>query len=267
MSLSIKWPISLNTWFTIPLLTIRQQTNSYSTRRLHKQKSIKKPLNRHADGTASCDKLSLWTRLWLPATVVTMEEKYAVCPCVAEFWCSITSIAFASPALVYLFMPLQAIPWQVHVCCIFGVLSALASTIYHCTLFKLFSSLDAAIACTTMHVFMLLVLSTSYSHLSWMHNYGFWLLNVVSVLVYILHRWENTAKPAVQVIAISAFLFSVGLVQLGAWNALFAGWSGITCFLLDRKHVMPVHSIWHIGGGLSLGLATYSVMQHQLIES
>jgi hypothetical protein len=56
-----------------------------------------------------------------------------------------------------------------------------------------------------------------------MHDSGFWTLNIVLVLAYILHRWANTAKPAVQVISISALLFSWGLVQLGAWDALVAG--------------------------------------------
>ncbi|KAI9595589.1 hypothetical protein BDF19DRAFT_440950 [Syncephalis fuscata] len=213
------------------------------------------------------EEVPLWDKLWSPATVVTMERKYAVCPCVAEFWCSITSIAFASPILIYLFVPYNLISWQIHVCCIFGILSASASTIYHWTLFKLFSSLDAAIACTTMHVFMLLVLGECYPYQSWIRSSSFWISNVVLVLAYILHRWENTAKPAVQVISFSATLFSWGLMQLEEWYALVFGWLGIICFLVDRKNMVAAHSIWHIGGGLSLGLAAWAVIYRQIADN
>ncbi|RKP09577.1 hypothetical protein THASP1DRAFT_28630 [Thamnocephalis sphaerospora] len=207
----------------------------------------------------------LWTRLWEPATVVTMEQKYAVCCGAAEFWCSITSLVFAAPCLVYLVFPFEVIPWQAHVCCIFSLCTATASALYHWTLYKLFSSLDAAIACLTVHLYTLLIANEVWpEHSGWLADPTVWGVSAFAVLAHILRRWEHTARPTVQLMGIIIVLYSYSLIYLGLWGAAVAGWIGIFCFLADRKGIAAVHSAWHIGGGLSLGATAYAVLLRQL---
>ncbi|KAI3639139.1 hypothetical protein MIR68_002669 [Amoeboaphelidium protococcarum] len=109
---------------------------------------------------------TVFQRMFRKANVVTMEPKYAMSKHVAEFWCTVTSPAFALPALLYIYplntsflilvqdtnKALTATPQKVeftfftHLCLCFSVFTAIMSTKYHQCLCKIYSSLDAGFA-------------------------------------------------------------------------------------------------------------------------
>jgi inner membrane protein involved in colicin E2 resistance len=70
--------------------------------------------------------------------------------------------------------------------------------------------------------------------------------------VIFLIRWENTASTSVVLCTIIAPVKVYVLITTGQYAAAFFGVTGISCFLLDRLNVAPVHSFWHILGGLCL---------------
>jgi hypothetical protein len=184
-----------------------------------------------------------------------------VCGCAAEFWCSITSLVFAAPCLAYLWFPIEVIPWQAHACCILSFITALVSAAYHWTLYKIFSSLDAAMACLTIHLFTLLVNNRVWPELdAWLANPTVWTTSAVLVLGHILRRWEHTARPTVQLMGGIIVFYTYALFYLGLWTSAITGWFGVVCFLADRKGYAPVHSFWHIGGGLSLAATMFAVL-------
>jgi inner membrane protein involved in colicin E2 resistance len=113
---------------------------------------------------------------------------------------------------------------------------------------KLFSSCDAAFATMMMGLntfalalpYATFATSTTYLHL------------LLILAVIFLIRWENTASTSVVLCTIIAPVKVYVLITTGQYAAAFFGVTGISCFLLDRLNVAPVHSFWHILGGLCL---------------
>jgi len=88
---------------------------------------------------------------FLPAKTTTMEHKHAVVPWAAEFWCTVTSPAFSLPALLWLVMPVDAMPSMLHVTICLAILTSVVSTLYHATLWKILSFLDTSLAVVTFY--------------------------------------------------------------------------------------------------------------------
>ncbi|KAJ3001658.1 hypothetical protein HKX48_002766 [Thoreauomyces humboldtii] len=103
-------------------------------------------------GNGEHGRIPLLERLFNKATVTTMEDKYTVSRFIAEFYCTLTSPFFALPLLIYLFLPMETIPPLQHACIAGSCLAAFVSTLYHCTLWKVFSSADAAVATVTFYL-------------------------------------------------------------------------------------------------------------------
>ncbi|KAJ3373907.1 hypothetical protein GGF31_008792 [Allomyces arbusculus] len=120
---------------------------------------------------------SLRERLLAPATVTTLEVKYATHPRVAEFYCTITSLFFALPLLLYYthrYDPVECewpaaarthppvdhavvphwarFPVMTEIAIALSVLAAIASTLYHATLVRVLSTCDACVAVTAFYV-------------------------------------------------------------------------------------------------------------------
>lgn len=107
------------------------------------------------------------------AKVTTMEAKFTISPFIAEFWCTVTSPAFAMPVIVWL-LPLTnadlveyfalngmkappklftleprayvQLSWLAQFSILFSIFTASMSAVYHKTLYKIFSSVDCGFA-------------------------------------------------------------------------------------------------------------------------
>ncbi|KAI9297460.1 hypothetical protein K502DRAFT_323272, partial [Neoconidiobolus thromboides FSU 785] len=196
--------------------------------------------------------LTVMEKLFMKAVVVTMESKYYVHPSIAEFWCTITSIFFAFP--LYLLLEFESTTMDPIMTCfiLLSVITAISSFTYHWTLYKLFSSADAAFA-TIMVVLVTFALlgknPTTYpienSPIIWGSALAF------TTLIFIKF-WEDTATTSLIIFALVLPTNFYCMLQLGYYKALVTGIIGISCFIIDRKGVAPTHSCWHFFGGLYL---------------
>ena len=76
---------------------------------------------------------SLFRELSRRPSVTTMENKYFVSSSIAEFWCTVTSPAYAAPCIFWIFHDMTVSLHLVLSCC---ALTALFSTLYHTMLTK-----------------------------------------------------------------------------------------------------------------------------------
>ena len=86
--------------------------------------------------------------------MTTSEPKYAVSPYLAEFYCTLTSPLFALPVMIYAldWDDLPVMGWLFHASVFASVLVATASTLYHATLYRLWSTLDTCLAAVMLWV-------------------------------------------------------------------------------------------------------------------
>ncbi|KAI9208227.1 uncharacterized protein BJ171DRAFT_490707 [Polychytrium aggregatum] len=191
-------------------------------------------------------------RLFIPATVTSMESKYSVVSHIAEFWCTLTSPFFALPLLIYLHVPFNDIPNLQHACIAGACLSALVSLLYHWTLYRLWSTADAAIATITFYLNVISLNRHSPNpHPLWLSELT-WVATFVSIAVLFVLNWEKTHRISVHLILVCLPLALFGFWSIESYIGMVSGITGLLCFILDRKGIVGTHAIWHILGGISL---------------
>ncbi|KAI9090959.1 hypothetical protein DFS34DRAFT_336470 [Phlyctochytrium arcticum] len=194
----------------------------------------------------------LLERLLSAATITSMERKYTVHKRIAEFWCTLTSPFFALPLLIYCFIPASQIPPLQHACIIGSTLAGIVSTLYHCTLYKVFSSADAAVATATFYLNAIsLNRHAPASHAVW-HLEGTWLVCTAGIICLFIYHWERTHHISTNLVlgCVPAAVF--GFYAIESYVGLVTGVSGLLCFIVDRKGWICLHAAWHVLGGLSL---------------
>jgi hypothetical protein len=174
------------------------------------------------------------------APVTTMEKRYAMHPQIAEFWCCVSSIFYASGVIVYAapqsqwadqWLQLNHLPAYVHTCILLGIITAAASTIYHATLWEGMGSFDCSMAIVLWFASTLTTLGLP---LLYQFFIMFPLLGTFGLL------WRRSTRLAI-VAAIIIFPISI-------WACVLKGWiwgaatitllcAGVLCFILDRLKV------------------------------
>ena len=179
------------------------------------------------------------------APVTTMEKRYAMHPQIAEFWCCVTSIFYASGVIVYAaprsewaeqWLQLNHLPAYVHTCIVLGMVTATASTVYHATLWEGLGAFDCSMAIVLWFASTLTCL-------------GLPLLYQFLVLLPLLSTfgllWRRSTRLAI-VAAVIIFPISI-------WSCVLKGWVwgatvvtllciGVVCFIVDRLKVQPAFS-------------------------
>ena len=227
--------------------------------------------------------------LFKQATVTSVEAKYAVHPHVAEFWCTVTSWAFALPLLVLVYPPpgglhyslpggIDSIPIEAPL--ILSFLTAVFSTLYHWTLWKLFSSLDAAVAVMTFYSASLVTVQAvghdPHTVLSMLLGDGavapfdlpsfasheVQLLSVLGLGTIFLVSWRKTAVPSV---VLFGLFLPVTLYHFWLINSPVSALSigiAVGFFLIDRLKIAATHPLWHLVGGYALYHSFYTALAY-----
>jgi hypothetical protein len=176
------------------------------------------------------------------APVTTMEKRYAMHPRIAEFWCCVTSIFYASGVIVYAaprsewaeqWLQLNHLPAYVHTCILFGMVTATASTVYHATLWEGLGAFDCSMA-------IVLWFASTLTSLGLPLLYQF--LVLLPLLITFGLLWRRSTRLAI-VAAIIIFPISI-------WSCALKGWMwgatvvtllciGVMCFIVDRLKVQP----------------------------
>ncbi|KAF9163819.1 hypothetical protein DFQ26_002114 [Actinomortierella ambigua] len=209
-------------------------------------------------------------QLFTRATVVTLEPKYSTVNWAAEFYCTITSPFFALPLSLYFDAGFR---WSapdahfIHFTIWLSVLTAITSSTYHATLFKLFSSLDACLATimfylNTIHLMRsmpepyqkmtretMVVPDPLADWLGW--EWMPYVLSAVLASLFVL-SWQKTAKLSMLLMIPMIPATIWGFVAHESWIGLVCGVVGLTMFAADRFHFFCGHSWWHLAGGISL---------------
>ncbi|TPX39022.1 hypothetical protein SeMB42_g06520 [Synchytrium endobioticum] len=215
------------------------------------------------DGT----KKGLWQMMVTPASVTTMEAKYFVVPFVAEFYCTITSIFFCAPILIYSEIPYSLVPPIQRACIILSCITALASFGYHMTIWKVLSSVDAGLATATMFLNAYSLVSAAWPPHHWLNHHLSWQVPLTGIVILFVWNWERTSVLSVRMILVIFPFAMYGYAVNACWMGLALGVLGLSSFAIDRKNWLPGHSIWHLAGGLSLWSATHSATVRNLPSS
>ncbi|KAF9093452.1 hypothetical protein BGX23_003324 [Mortierella sp. AD031] len=203
-------------------------------------------------------------QLFSKATVVTLEKKYATVQWAAEFYCTISSPCFALPVLLYLDPTFRWSAPEIHIthfAIFLSVITALTSTLYHATLYKIFSSLDACFATimfyiNTIHLLrslpdpyamMVPDLIASVVHWDWTPY-----VVCVGMMCLFVVSWKKTAMLSLLLMVSMIPATIWGFVVHESWAGLGFGLVGLSMFALDRFKFFCGHSYWHLAGGLSL---------------
>ncbi|KAG0359301.1 hypothetical protein BC939DRAFT_457672 [Gamsiella multidivaricata] len=206
----------------------------------------------------------LTKQLFSKATVVTLERKYATVHWAAEFYCTISSPCFALPLLLYLDPRFRWSSPDIHIthfAIFLSVITAATSTLYHATLYKIFSSLDACFATIMFYMntiqllrslpepYALMVpdLISTVVHCAWTPY-----LLVISMVTLFIVSWRRTAMLSLSLMVLMIPASIWGFAVHEAWIGLAAGLVGLSMFAADRFKLFCGHSYWHLAGGLSL---------------
>lgn len=162
-----------------------------------------------------------------------------------------------------------------NLCIILSIMTASVSTLYHFTLFKLWSSMDAGMAtifcyCLALQIWSPFIRERMISG-GPLGQYGNILLNILApdsdaidrillsvglMTVLVLSivfttRWDKgTAALAPKLMAIITPVIVIGLFYQHAYGVILCGALGIVCFFVDRKGCAMTHPFWHFFGGL-----------------
>jgi hypothetical protein len=167
-----------------------------------------------------------------------MEVQFRMSPHIAEFFCFLTSPAYAAPC--YLWLEPRRLPPAFHLALVSCLLTAIFSTIYHASLTKITSTLDAGQAVVTFWLVSLLLAQ----YLSFSLHVGVW---VVLGGIY-ARSWRKTATLSILLTSIVVPYSMYVLCSNGESLAAGAFLAGVACFLLDRFKFLPLHSVWHLLG-------------------
>jgi hypothetical protein len=174
------------------------------------------------------------------ALVTTMEKRYAVHPKIAEFWCCVTSVFYASGLIVYTapksewaneWLRLNHLPAYVHVSVLLGTVTAVASTCYHGTLWEGLGAFDCSMAIVLWFA-------------STLTSMGMPLLYQSLVLLPLICTfgllWRRSTRLAI-VAAVVIFPISICSCVLKGWmwgaSTLACLCIGVVCFIADRLKV------------------------------
>jgi len=239
--------------------------------------------------------------LFKPAPITSIEAKYVVHPHIAEFWCTVTSCAFALPLLMLIYPPpgglhyslasgINSIPVEAPL--FLSVMTALWSTLYHWTLWDLFSTFDEACAIMTFYSASLVMLQAAghdpHSVLSYLFGGNFGsgagngnglfflelpgllpgfasrevqLLSVLVIVVLFVVLFRRAVLPVALfavVLPIPVYLFWVlGSPESSAWIVV-----SVCFFLADRLKIAPTHPLWHLFGGYALYHCLYTSLAY-----
>ncbi|KAG9326555.1 hypothetical protein KVV02_001482 [Mortierella alpina] len=203
-------------------------------------------------------------QLFSKATVVTLEKKYATVHWAAEFYCTISSPCFALPVLLYCDPSFRWSAPEIHTthfAIFLSVLTALTSMLYHATLYKIFSSLDACFATimfyiNTIHLLkslpdpyalMIPDLISAVVHSPWTPY-----LVATGMIALFIFSWQRTAMLSLLLMVVMIPATIWGFVAHESWAGLAFGLVGLSMFAADRFKFFCGHSYWHLAGGLSL---------------
>ncbi|KAF9909188.1 hypothetical protein EC991_008948 [Linnemannia zychae] len=228
-----------------------------------------------SSGSGPSDSTPLIKQLFSKATVVTLEKKYATVQWAAEFYCTISSPCFALPILLYLDPSFRWSAPEIHIthlAIFLSVVTAMTSTLYHATLYKIFSSLDACFATIMFYlntIHLLRSLPSPYASMlpDLIASVIFWdwtpyVMCTVMITLFIV-SWKRTAMLSL-LLMISMIPATIwGFVAHESWLGLGFGLLGLTMFAMDRFKFFCGHSYWHLAGGLSLwyGISSLALSQ------
>ncbi|KAG0270595.1 hypothetical protein BGZ95_001628 [Linnemannia exigua] len=214
-------------------------------------------------------------QLFSKATVVTLEKKYATVQWAAEFYCTISSPCFALPILLYLDPSFRWSAPEIHIthlAIFLSVVTATTSTLYHATLYKIFSSLDACFATIMFYlntIHLLRSLPSPYASMlpDLIASVVFWnwtpyVMCTAMVTLFVV-SWKRTAMLSLLLMVSMIPATIWGFVAHESWLGLGFGLLGLTMFALDRFKFFCGHSYWHLAGGLSLwyGISSLALTQ------
>ena len=198
-----------------------------------------------------------------PAETSTMETKYSVHANIAEFWCFLTSFFYGSSLLLYFVKEeewfekwREAARWPdfIHFSIAISVLVMICSATYHCTLFEVSGCIDCFLA---SFVVAYVTMST----------FGIDMITQVGVLLGLgvlnMFMWRYSTRLALIVVGFVYPFATLSCMRMkGYYGAVvFSLISlGVVCFLLDRMGYAPLHSVWHILGGVAITGSLYHVI-------
>ncbi|CAO3567381.1 unnamed protein product [Mortierella alpina] len=203
-------------------------------------------------------------QLFSKATVVTLERKYATVHWAAEFYCTISSPCFALPLLLYCDSSFRWSAPEIHTthfAIVLSVLTALTSMLYHATLYKIFSSLDACFATIMFYINTIHLLKSLPDPYALMvpdliaavvHSHWTPYLVATGLMALFLLSWQRTAMLSLLLMVVMIPATIWGFVAHESWAGLAFGLLGLSMFAADRFKFFCGHSYWHLAGGLSL---------------
>jgi hypothetical protein len=198
-----------------------------------------------------------------PAETTTMEPKYQVHPNIAEFWCFITSFFYGSSLLLYLvkeedwfegWRAAEGWPTYIHFSIAISALVMIFSAAYHACIIEVVGCVDCFLA------------SFMYASAT-MTVFGVDMITQVGVLLLLgvihMSAWRYITRFTM---IIMTLVFPFALLSYTRMKKYYGSiivmmiLSGVTCFLIDRMGIAPLHSIWHILSGGAIAVTLYYVM-------
>ncbi|KAG0203991.1 hypothetical protein BGX28_003919 [Mortierella sp. GBA30] len=182
----------------------------------------------------------------------------------AEFYCTVSSPCFALPILLYADPSFRWSAPEIHTthfAIFLSVLTALTSTLYHATLYKVFSSLDACFATIMFYIntiHLLRSLPDPYAMLipdlisTVVHSNWTPYLLTTGMMTLFIFSWKKTAMLSLLLMVVMIPASIWGFVAHESWMGLGFGLVGLAMFAADRFKFFCGHSYWHLAGGLSL---------------
>ncbi|KAG0049541.1 hypothetical protein BGZ83_005696 [Gryganskiella cystojenkinii] len=137
----------------------------------------------------------------------------------------------------------------------------MTSMLYHATLFKIFSSLDACFATVMFYLntlallrslpepYAMMVPELISSIVQW--DATPYVMAVGMISLFIL-SWKRTAMLSLMLMVLMIPATIWGFIVHESWIGLGFGLLGLSMFAADRFHFFCGHSYWHLAGGLSL---------------
>jgi hypothetical protein len=208
------------------------------------------------------------TGLFDLAEITTMECKYRVHANIAEFWCFITSFFYGSSLLLYIVKEEDwfeewraAAGWPVYIHFSIGmsVIVMLCSAIYHASIIEVAGCVDCFFA--------------SFMYVSaTMTAFGVDVITQIGLLLLLGVIHLNARRYITRfAMIIMTFVFPFGLLSYMRMKSYYGGiiltmiLAGVTCFLLDRMSVAPLHSVWHILSAGAVAMTLYYVVVNGVV--
>jgi len=186
-----------------------------------------------------------------PVYFTTSEKKYNTVPCCAEFFCSVSSPFIALPAVLFFAFP-GPLP-AVCVClCMLGMLTALASTVYHWFLCDAAGTCDLSFAIGWTYAILSAVTALHFEY-----AISVWQTLVVFAAtagLIALSRYFNKHDAASIVAFVGAIPWVIWMgITIEAYFSVVVFLVAVLCIQADRTFQIPTHSFWHI----LLGVCVY----------